>query len=98
VQIDPLPYPHHHHQHHLPIGAKRSFTKSSDDIAEEDPVEQEDRAVLASSSPAAASADAKKQLQSPESCLNVPSGAQTKLWHPLCFYFSFLYSTKTLGV
>jgi hypothetical protein len=97
VQIDPLPYPHHHHQHHLPIGAKRSFTKSSDDIAEEDPVEQ-DRAVLASSSPAATSADAKKQLQSPESCLNVPSGAQTKLWHPLCFYFSFLYSTKTLGV
>ncbi|XP_046442370.1 electroneutral sodium bicarbonate exchanger 1-like isoform X2 [Daphnia pulex] len=70
---NPLPYPHHHHQHHLPIGAKRSFTKSSDDIAEEDPVEQ-DRAVLASSSPATASADAKKQLQSPESCLNVPSG------------------------
>ncbi|XP_045033859.1 electroneutral sodium bicarbonate exchanger 1 isoform X3 [Daphnia magna] len=57
---NPLSYPHHQH----PIPAKRSLTKSSNDIAEEDPEQVTPPSAVA----------AKKSMPSPDSCLNVPSG------------------------
>lgn len=72
--VDPVSYPHHHH----PISAKRSLTKSNDDIAEEDPEQVTPPANVG----------AKKLMPSPDSCLNVPSGAGAILFQNiLCLSF-----------
>lgn len=77
VDLDPLSYPHHQH----PIPAKRSLTKSSNDIAEEDPEQVTPPSAVA----------AKKSMPSPDSCLNVPSGAGAIIFpNILCLLFQIL--------